>query len=74
MPACGSMLLTDFAPGIEDCLHPDREVIVAHTPEEMCDKAKYYFAQDAQREKVARAGWERVLKNGNLCAEDASHD
>ena len=62
VPACGSMLLTDYAPGIEDYLHPDREVIVAHTPEEMCDKAKYYLAHDAQREKVAQAGWERVQK------------
>lgn len=62
VPACGTMLLTDYAAGIEDYLQPDREVVIAHSPEEMSDKARYYLAHDAQREKIAQAGWERVQK------------
>lgn len=62
VPACGAMLLTDHAQGIEDYLQPDREVVIAHTPEEMRDKARYYLAHDAQRERIALAGWERVQK------------
>lgn len=62
VPACGSLLLTDHAAGIEDYLQPDREVLIAHTPEEMFDKARYYLAHDAQRERIAQAGWERVQK------------
>lgn len=62
VPACGAMLLTDYAAGIEEYLQPDREVVVAHSPEEMRDKARYYLAHDAQREKIAQAGWERVQK------------
>lgn len=60
VPATGSMLLSDYAPDIEEYLQPDREVVIAHSPEEMRDKARYYLAHDAQREKIAHAGWERV--------------
>jgi glycosyltransferase involved in cell wall biosynthesis len=60
VPATGSMLLTDYAPDIEEYLQPDREVVIAHSPEEMRDKARYYLAHDTQREKIAHAGWERV--------------
>lgn len=62
VPACGAMLLTDHAAGIEDYLQPDREVVIARTPEEMRDKARYYLTHDAQRERIALAGWERVQK------------
>lgn len=62
VPACGAMLLTDHAPGIEDYLQPDREVVVAHSPEEMRDKARYYLTHDAERERIALAGWEKVQK------------
>lgn len=62
VPACGSLLLTDYAAGIDEYLRPDHEVVIAHSPEEMRDKARYYLAHDAQREKIAVAGWERVQK------------
>lgn len=62
VPATGSLLLTDYAPDIEEYLQADREVVIAHSPEEMRDKARYYLAHDAQREKIAQAGWERVQK------------
>lgn len=62
VPATGSLLLTDYAPGIEEYLQPGSEVVVAHSPEEMLDKARYYLAHDAQREKIAQAGWERVQR------------
>lgn len=60
VPATGSMLLTDYAPDIEEYLQPGHEVVIAHSPEEMREKALYYLAHYAQREKIARAGWERV--------------
>lgn len=60
VPATGSMLLTDYAPGIEEILVPDKEVVLAHSPEEMHDKARYYLAHEAERERIALAGWERV--------------
>lgn len=60
VPATGSLLLTDYAPGIEEYLEPDKEVVIAHSPEEMHDKARYYLEHDAERERIARAGWEKV--------------
>lgn len=60
VPATGSLLLTDYAPGIEDYLVPDKEVVIARSPEEMAEKARYYLAHDAEREAIARAGWEKV--------------
>lgn len=60
VPATGSLLLTDYAPGIEEYLVPDKEVVVAHSPEEMREKALYYLRHDEARERIAHAGWERV--------------
>lgn len=60
VPATGSLLLTDHAPGIEDYLVPDKEVVIARSPEEMREKALYYLTHEAEREAIARAGWEKV--------------
>ncbi|GAB2876348.1 hypothetical protein GCM10027046_00130 [Uliginosibacterium flavum] len=60
VPATGSLLLTDYAPGIEEYLIPDQEVVIAHSPEEMRDKARYYLEHEAERERIAQAGWAKV--------------
>lgn len=60
VPATGSVLLTDSAPDIAEYLAPGREVLVADSPEEMRDKARWYLAHDSEREAIAAAGYARV--------------
>lgn len=60
VPATGSLLLTDYAPGIDQYLIPGKEVVVVKTPGEMLEAARYYLAHEDERELIASAGLARV--------------
>jgi len=62
VPACGSFLLTEYSDGIEDLFELETEVCTFITPEEMRKKADYYLNHDSERERIARAGLERIRK------------
>lgn len=67
------MLLTDYAAGIEAYLQPDREVVIAHSPEEMRDEARCYLAATRSAENRA-GGLGARAEDGDLRAEDAAPD
>ena len=57
----GTFELTDAVEGMEELLEPGREVAVYHSPEEARDRVRYYLKHPDERERMARAGRERVL-------------
>lgn len=59
--ASGSFLLTNWIPTIEDLFEDGKHLVLYRSEEEMVDKAKYYLAHDAEREKIAQAGYEEVM-------------
>jgi spore maturation protein CgeB len=63
--ACGSgaFYLTFAAKGIQDIMGPGREIETFSTLDEMSEKIRYYLEHPKEREKIARSGQERVLKN-----------
>lgn len=61
--ATGSMLLTNWLPTIEELFEDEKHLVLYRNLDEMVEKAKYYLAHDAEREAIARAGCEEVLKN-----------
>jgi len=63
VPACGGFLLTSYAAGLDEYYEIGKEVEAFHSTDEMIDKAKYYLAHDAQRQKIADAGYERTLRD-----------
>ena len=57
--ACGTPILTDRWPGLEDFLEPGREVVVADTPEQALEVLR--DMPDRQRQAISRAARSRIL-------------
>lgn len=64
--ASGAMILTEYAPGLENSFWIDTEAVFFATLSEMVDKARYYLTHDDERERIAAAGQARVLRDHTL--------
>jgi Glycosyl transferases group 1 len=64
--ATGSFLLTNWIPTIEKIFEDGKHLVLYRSLDEMVDKAKYYLAHDDEREKIAQAGYEHVIKNHKI--------
>ena len=64
--ATGSMLLTNWIPTIEEFFQDGVHLVLYRNEEEMIEKAKYYIEHDEEREKIAAAGCDEVLKNHTI--------
>jgi glycosyltransferase involved in cell wall biosynthesis len=64
-PFHGLMLLNDKAANgaHEAIFHPGKEAVFYDSIEDAVEKAKYYLSHDSERERIARAGYERVRKD-----------
>ena len=58
----GGFLLTEYAPGLERFFEIGKELAVFKDAAGMVDQIRYYLAHDEERRAVARAGWERAVK------------
>jgi spore maturation protein CgeB len=61
VPACGGFQLVDRVRGLEELLRPGREVAVFTREEELVEMAHHYLAHPDQRQRIAAAGYRRVL-------------
>ncbi len=61
MPATGAFLLTDYSPELEQHYRIGEEIACFADAEELRDKASWYLAHDAERDAIARRGYERAL-------------
>lgn len=61
--ATGSMLLTNWIPTIEELFEDGKHLVLYRSLDEMVDKARYYIDHNEEREKIAQAGYEEVMKN-----------
>ena len=66
----GAMALNEYCPELEDLFDIGKEVITFEFGEidDMKDKLSWYLANDNEREKVARAGYERGKKQHTFTA------
>ena len=62
VPGCGALLLTEWAPGIEDFYVPGREIIVFRTRSELLRLVRELLSDDERRNQVAQAGYGRTLR------------
>lgn len=60
VPSTGSFLLSDYSDYAADLFRPGLEVEFYSSVEELRDKLAYYLTHDAQRERIARAGYEKA--------------
>lgn len=61
--ATGSFLLTDRIQSIEQLFEDGKHLVLYDSLDDAVEKAKYYLAHDEEREKIAQAGYEHVMKN-----------
>ena len=64
VPACGTFVLSERSPEIEEFFKKDEEIVFFSTPQELKDKALYYLKHRGERERIARAGYERCISSG----------
>ena len=60
---CGTMLLTNYTPGLEKLFDIGKEIVVYKSIEDLDNKVKYYLENEDERKKIAKAGHERSKKD-----------
>ncbi len=59
----GTMLITDYKSDLNKLFVPGKEVETYRTKEELIEKVKYYLSHHKEREKIAKAGQNRTLRD-----------
>ena len=62
----GQLLLCDNVKGIEEFFENRREIIVSEGGREMIEYAEYFLYNEEERNEVAKAAYERVLKEHTI--------
>ena len=65
VPACGAFLLTEYSEELSEHYRLGVEIETFKTPDELRDKVDYYLKHPVERERIAKLGYERVLKLPN---------
>ncbi|MBI2629000.1 glycosyltransferase [Candidatus Pacearchaeota archaeon] len=61
--ACNAFLLTEFFSGYYDFYKEGKEIITFKTKDEMLEKVNFYLKDNKKREKIAKAGYIKTIKN-----------
>lgn len=57
----GGFMMTNYCWETAELFEEDKEVVMFKTPEELMEKTAYYLNHDAERERIARAGYKKVI-------------
>jgi spore maturation protein CgeB len=60
IPACGGMLMTNYADNLSDYFVPGKEIVVFDGVEDLVDKCQHYLSSQKERRAIAQAGLARV--------------
>lgn len=62
VPGCGGFMLTGKAEDLENYYQPGKEIVCFEDTKDLIDKIRYYLAHEGERVAIARAGYERTLR------------
>lgn len=62
VPGTGGFLLTGDADNLADYYAPGKEMVIFKDINDLIAKAKYYSEHDEERERIAKAGYDRTLR------------
>ena len=60
IPKCGGFQLSTPADNLTEYFIGDKEIVIANNMKELIDQCHHYLNHDVDRERIAKAGWERV--------------
>ena len=63
---CGGFLLTDNREDLPETLIPGRHLETYDSPEEACEKIRYYLEHEDEREEIARNGYEEAVTSHTI--------
>ena len=66
LPGNGVMQISDGGEYLEEFFKVGVEIEGYETADELIDKVKYYLTHDSAREKIARAGYQRVIRDHRI--------
>jgi glycosyltransferase involved in cell wall biosynthesis len=61
LPANGVMQISDGGEYLSNFFEPGNEIVGYDSADDLIDKIDYYLTHDGEREKIARAGYQRVM-------------
>jgi len=61
IPQCGGFQLATPADDIESYFVPDKEIVLSDSVIGLVEKIRYYLGHDDEREKIAEAGFKRMM-------------
>ncbi len=62
VPACGGFLMTGQADNVEEYFVPGKEAVIFRDSEDLAEKCRYYLEHEEERRAIAKAGYERTVK------------
>lgn len=63
VPGCGGFLLTGDADNLRDYYEDGKEIVIFRDINDLIAKIKYYLAHEDERIAIAKAGYERTLRD-----------
>jgi len=63
IPACGGFVITSQADDLENYFQLGKEMVTYASLPDLAEKIQYYLSHDSEREAIARAGYDRVIRD-----------
>ncbi len=63
IPAQGGFLMTGDADNLKDYYQDEKEIVVFRNSSDLVEKCRYYLNHESQRQDIARAGYERTMRD-----------
>jgi spore maturation protein CgeB len=62
IPACGGFTMTAVADDLDKFYVPGKEMVMYKNDADLAEKVHYYLAHEEERAAIARAGYERTIR------------
>ena len=72
IPAVKTLMIAPYNEDMASLYIEDKEAVYFRDKKEFVNKVKYYLEHEAERQRIAEAGYERLMKDGNEAADRVS--